>query len=1629
MRIALLTSIFILLQFCSWAQCNADFSYDATSLDVTFLNESTFEDGEIVVNLLWEYGDGGQSTNGNPSHTYSTPGEYEVTLSFTTSLNCFSTISKTIYICDLQMNIEVDDNCDDGYIDLDISISDEFENGLPANLFINDQPYDNNPITDLSPIALALRADGSNYEIKLVSSDHNSCTASHTISAPSCVLPCLLNNLEISMANATTYQVDVTETGFEPNSLNIRTGDYVNFNFLADNRSTTNIDETNQSWDSGILNTGDNYQLYSYDPGIYRYYSSHNTNGEFEATLVSSCGDSLDFMLDLSFTNTGQPGPYQLFVDSVPFGEIQTYVNGQNNILVPIRGDGLNHEYIIESLIDPTCRLTGTWKSPICGETEACNVHVTAIETGICDNDSLVNVTINVLSTGTEGSNFNLLIDNELYQENIAYTGKETLIDVVLKGDGNAHIITVIDNMNSSCADSYIIELQDCASPCQINNMEAGIGSTNVYLVNVENDQFNPSDITISAGDRVLWQWITDTMRSVTAVDFSFDSGVRSEGYAYTSDYLPVGVHRYFSEFTGMMGSITVQPNCTDGKVPAYYAFDKSGGAQNGYDVYFDTTKINNQTLSYAAEGFNTSSFEIDGDGLEHTITIKDQLDSNCIASSTFISPACDQSVCAIFLGEPINPTCNGFNNIEMSVPVFSYNVDTTFFNIYVDGHLNSTPGVYHSEGETSIDLLIPGDGQMHEIIIRDSKEFNCADTMYYDAELCTLPCDIYNLDIAYQKETATDSCLDGEVKLDISINAIPNYQSRLIVTMTSDSMDNRVDTFAYPAFEAISLTYAYLADGRTISITAQDELDQTCSIDTSFNIIECLPDPCAITITDIEYSECRDSGYMDMTIEIDTFRVADSMRLVLDSVEIYRGSYADFAGNNTFEIQWNGEERELLTEDLDVAPCNTPYDFFTQFCPVTCNIQSQYSLVDTCILATDTSYTIAINASVLNAASDSVLIEVLGSAYLDSIYTSYDSLANTFLLEIPVEVTDPSVALYDIADESCRSFLSIDSPTCILDCSISISNIDIIQKDSDTILITNTGLEPLVLHAQLGDTIVFYNSSNISHSIFSIGEQMPNSFSSELIAPGAFYEYIPQELGDLSYTSSSLSLPDGTPIYGTITISHDCYDGLATADVHLDYNYPYGDNIIVNVDGSESTIPYPEDNIVRIQVTGLGDEIDLSIYDAINNACQTDIVIQAPECTYTCLDLVANYSFVMDTLNRKISFFDQSTGETDNWQWTFGDGQASVLKNPEHTFDAPGTYTVCVDIQKEAENCFDKYCQEINIPDVNCKAEIEISIDGLAFTFESVSSAFAEINAYTWTLDDVIINDNSNSGSYQVPSSGTYELCLEISTVTGCDDKTCMTLELKELCDIVVDFSYEQLEDSVTFYQEIEGTYTGFLWTIDGSFALEDTVQRRFPANGIYEVCLIAENTDIPDACKDTLCELIEIDVCRANATFLYDVRLDTLEAEILAPLDSNDTVVWDFGDGFSSTLHPITYLYSAEGDYTICATLTDPDYEDCTDTHCEEINITFTSVEDLLQSQSSVYPNPIIKGSDIVVITAFEADKIEVLAADGQLVMSYNKPSRNSIISTQGLSAGSYSVRIIVGNNTVTKKVIIVQ
>jgi len=87
---------------------NFDFNNECVYDALNFTNQSS----QVATIFAWEFGDGNTSTQENPSHTYNTSGQYNVTLMISTADGCGDTITQQVSAYDQPVaNFEVDPTC------------------------------------------------------------------------------------------------------------------------------------------------------------------------------------------------------------------------------------------------------------------------------------------------------------------------------------------------------------------------------------------------------------------------------------------------------------------------------------------------------------------------------------------------------------------------------------------------------------------------------------------------------------------------------------------------------------------------------------------------------------------------------------------------------------------------------------------------------------------------------------------------------------------------------------------------------------------------------------------------------------------------------------------------------------------------------------------------------------------------------------------------------------------------------------------------------------------------------------------------------------------------------------------------------------------------------------------------------------------------------------------------------------------------------------------------------------------------------------------------------------------------------------------------------------------------------
>ncbi len=369
--------------------------------------------------------------------------------------------------------------------------------------------------------------------------------------------------------------------------------------------------------------------------------------------------------------------------------------------------------------------------------------------------------------------------------------------------------------------------------------------------------------------------------------------------------------------------------------------------------------------------------------------------------------------------------------------------------------------------------------------------------------------------------------------------------------------------------------------------------------------------------------------------------------------------------------------------------------------------------------------------------------------------------------------------------------------------------------------------------------------------------------------------------------------------------------------------------------------------------------------------------VVVQPEC-----NLVANFIWRPDSVNaQKIWFTNTSTPlhNTDSIRWTFGDGTSSNVLNPNHTYTHPGTYTVCLRVQKRNTagtpiSCVREICKTVTVTATcNFTVNYSWSVDPLNYrkiNFINLTSPNTPSGIATWTFGDGT-SANSWNAVHEYARPGRYYVCLKVQLNNTCYRIKCDSITILEPappCNNQSNFNFirstasNQTLSFIPVYQNHAAQYT---WTFgDGTGSLSMLPNHTYTSPGAYTTCLtVWRNAN----CASTTCKVVQAgfnscDTAHVSYTFLRDIGMPnkiSFFAQSSVPLTDQVWTITRLLTNQTITIHqnnPV-YLFADTGNYRVC--LRAITSGGCVKEFCNTIRI-----ERLTQPNScvlQVYPNPV--------------------------------------------------------------------
>ncbi|HXS54477.1 MAG TPA: PKD domain-containing protein [Hanamia sp.] len=328
-----------------------------------------------------------------------------------------------------------------------------------------------------------------------------------------------------------------------------------------------------------------------------------------------------------------------------------------------------------------------------------------------------------------------------------------------------------------------------------------------------------------------------------------------------------------------------------------------------------------------------------------------------------------------------------------------------------------------------------------------------------------------------------------------------------------------------------------------------------------------------------------------------------------------------------------------------------------------------------------------------------------------------------------------------------------------------------------------------------------------------------------------------------------------------------------------------------------------------------------------IKNAYGVDSVIKKNYITvYASPVINFNASSVTGCFPLNTTFTDLSSpgsGSVTNWQWDFGDGNLSDIKNPDHTYTTAGDFNVSLRVTNSNGCITSKTVPAyIHIP-TGVKAEFTNSTSAscnapvaIQFTDKSTGSGALK---YEWNFGDGTTSGSANP-AHTYSNRGSFTVSLKVTNSTGCTD----VIQKNNLIIIgatKADFSIPAklcAQTPATFINTSNPQPSSSAWNFgDGTNTVALNPVKVFKQPGTYTVTMISNN----GACKDSISKSIQV-IAKPQIGFSAS---DTISCAI--PFNVNfinssanaASYFWDFGDGTNSINANPSHVYSKEGNYTV--------------------------------------------------------------------------------------------------------------
>jgi PKD repeat protein len=426
------------------------------------------------------------------------------------------------------------------------------------------------------------------------------------------------------------------------------------------------------------------------------------------------------------------------------------------------------------------------------------------------------------------------------------------------------------------------------------------------------------------------------------------------------------------------------------------------------------------------------------------------------------------------------------------------------------------------------------------------------------------------------------------------------------------------------------------------------------------------------------------------------------------------------------------------------------------------------------------------------------------------------------------------------------------------------------------------------------------------SAGTYSITLKVSNSGGSDQITKSGYIVVAELPVPVTNFTADPLSGYNGTTVTFTDTSTNS----------PIEWNWSFGDGNY----SSEQSPTHTYDVIGKFNV-----RLNATNTYGSNTKTRTNYITINPKIPITAF----NGTPLSGTYPLTVTFSDTINGlAVTSYNYSFGDGTFSNIRNATHIYRTGGTFTVnftATNAGGSNTTSRTDYITVYNQSSSNITSNVTTGIVPVAVQFNGSGS---NVTGYYWMFGDGNTSTEQNP-VYTYTSSGRYTI--NFSTVNGVNWTNWTNLSYYITANVVPapvsDFTSNVTSGlfplTVQFNDTSSGNATSWNWLFgDGGYSTERNVTHTYWSGGNYTVSLNTANAGGSNiSTKTNYISVYNTTISGFTANSTFGVAPYTIKFNVTAPKDNATSWNWSFGDGTwqNGTTQNGTHTYTVAGTYTV--------------------------------------------------------------------------------------------------------------